>query len=308
MMTAEELLERLKSVLPEVQLSLLALRGIVTRYADKASIPFEQNRASMNGALREVGMDFSRPLRAELVICQIFIMTHSQQLFVRTVEDITRSFDFELNLVLSDPNLALFASYMDYALMLVRAKGHMDFIINDVVAPLSEKLSGRRFPSGGGSESVATMMRYKIFEQLTGLTRPKNVPMGAASSDRDQDSERPHKIASSRPASATDISVMSNEDDYPHTHYSAFVADSTAAAYVDFRIQHADHRYIFDSIPVHHDHPGPLYGSQGFSELPWDTFEDALLADAVAEDSTRVPRSYTEGSLLDDCDNGDLRN
>jgi hypothetical protein len=303
MMTAEELLERLQGVLKDVQLTPMALRGIVMKYADKASLPSEQNTASMNGVLRDVGMDFSRPLRAELVICQVFLLTHGHPLFVRTLEDLTKSFDFETELVCADPNLALFASYMDYALMLVRAKGHMDFIINDVVAPLSENLSGRRFASGGGSETISTMMRYKIFECLSGQPRPKNVPMGAASLYREPNTEAqpsgPHKIANLRSASATDISVTSNEDDYPLLPYSAVVVAAEAAqTYPITGDARCSQQFLFDSLPLQQDILPHLDGSMA---LPWDILDDALLADAVEQDAAlSAALSAHEGSLLDD--------
>jgi hypothetical protein len=64
---------------------------------------------------------------------------------------------------------------MRYALILVAPLNHMDFIVRDIVVPLSEKLSGKRYPAGGGSESIGTKMRYWVFERETELFRPKSL-------------------------------------------------------------------------------------------------------------------------------------
>lgn len=234
-------------------------------------------------------MDFNRPFRAELVICQVILMTHDLLPFIRTVEDFVKSFGFEEELVHADENLAMFAWYMEYALMLVRAKGHMDFIINDVVAPLSEKLSGRRFTSGGGSETISTMMRYTIFERMTGQPRPKNVSMAAVSAVHGaayHDVEPPHKIASTSYASATDVSVISNEDDYPLLSYAA-TGTVSAAVPAQSGIGDGDvaQLFLFDSLPLQQNAPASQDGSMGFL---WGALTDGLL-DEVVEQSGALP-------------------
>jgi hypothetical protein len=238
----------------------------------------------MNEALREVGMDFNRPYRAELVICQIILMTHDVRPFIRTVEDFVRSFGFEEELAHAEENLGMFAWYMEYALMLVRAKGHMDFIINDVVAPLSENRSGRRFTSGGGSESISTMMRYTIFERMTGQPRPKNAPLSAASATQGpsyHDVGPPYKIANTSYASAADVSVISNEDDYPLLSCGTNAADSVAVPALSSNADSDGAQlFLFDSLPLQHDAPASQDGSMGFL---WGALTDGLLDEAVEQ-------------------------
>jgi hypothetical protein len=103
-------------------------------------------------------------------------MTWFQTAPLQSTEDICLKYGLRGEDVRADRTLAEFVYFMKYALILVRAKGHMEFLISDVVAPLSEKLSGKRYPPGGGSESIGTVMRYAVFERETGLVRPKSRP------------------------------------------------------------------------------------------------------------------------------------
>jgi hypothetical protein len=114
----------------------------------------------------------SLPLRAELVICQVLATGHLRPC---TAADLCAGFSFSEAEVLQDTTLAMFVSIMRIALTLVDAPRHMEFLVQHVVVPLSEDGSGKRYVTGSGSESVGTQMRYAVFEQLTGMYRPKSV-------------------------------------------------------------------------------------------------------------------------------------
>jgi hypothetical protein len=172
--TAENLQVAVRQVLRQTSLTSDAFQRIVDRYPDEESLPVEQDNKTMNLELKALGMEIGRRLRADLVICQIILMTWFQAPFLRNTEDLCLSYGFRAEDVIADKTLAEFVWFMEYALILVVAKGHMDFIINDVVAPLSEKLSGKRYPAGGGSETIGTVMRHAVFEKDTGLVRPKS--------------------------------------------------------------------------------------------------------------------------------------
>jgi hypothetical protein len=74
---------------------------------------------------------------------------------------------------------------MKYALILVAPLYQMDFIIKDIVVPLSERRSGRKVVTGGGKESTRTTMRYWVFECETELMRPKSLDHLSRSSSED---------------------------------------------------------------------------------------------------------------------------
>jgi hypothetical protein len=74
-----------------------------------------------------------------------------------------------------DPILPEFVWFMKYALILVAPLYQMDFIIKDIVVPLSEKRSDRKVVTGGGKETARTAMRYWVFECETELMRPKSL-------------------------------------------------------------------------------------------------------------------------------------
>jgi hypothetical protein len=178
--SAEDLHSALQTVLRRITLTLEALQNILNRYPDEESLPMDQDNKFLNTELRALGLEISKPLRAELVICQIMLMTWFKTPFLRSAEDLCLSYGFRHDEVVADRNLGEFVWYMEYAVILVSAKGHMDFLINDVVAPLSEKLSGRRYPAGGGSESIGTVMRFAVFEKETGYVRPKSRQVSAS--------------------------------------------------------------------------------------------------------------------------------
>ncbi len=159
-------------VLSSVTLTSEAIQEIIDKYPYEDSVPCCQDTKTLNSVLREIKMEVSRPLRVELVICQIILLTWNKTPFLRTTEDLCLSYGFRAEDVEADETLAEFVWYMEYALMVVAAKGHMEFIINQVVAPLSERLSGRRYTAGGGTETIGTKMRYTVFELDTGLFRP----------------------------------------------------------------------------------------------------------------------------------------
>jgi hypothetical protein len=126
----------------------------------------------MNNVLRGVGVRPDLPLRAELVICQTLAHGDPQPC---AADDVCNEFGFSAVEVHRDATLPLFVSIMKISLSLVCAEKHMDFLVRHVVTPLSERGSGKRYVSGSGKESIGTQMRYAVFEQLTGILRPKSL-------------------------------------------------------------------------------------------------------------------------------------
>jgi hypothetical protein len=143
-------------------------------YPNEQSFPLEQDTKTLNSTLRELRVDVGKPQRSELVICQIILITWNVTPVLRDTHDLCERYGLNREDVIADKTLPEFVWFMHFALKLVDPKKHMDFIINHVVAPLSEKLSGKRYPAGGGSETIGTVMRHAIFERETGYMRPKS--------------------------------------------------------------------------------------------------------------------------------------
>jgi hypothetical protein len=172
--TAENLHVALKQVLHEVKLTLAELQRVVHRYRSIDVIAQPQGTRQLNSELRELGLAVGKTQRTELVLCQIILMTWFLIPTLKSTAELCAMYGFDEKDVAADKTLAEFVWFMDQALILVAGKGHMEFLISDVVAPLSEKLSGRKYPAGGGTESIGTTMRYTVFERETGYVRPKS--------------------------------------------------------------------------------------------------------------------------------------
>jgi hypothetical protein len=164
----------IQQVLSETTFTMANLQRIVARYLDTAFIAHQQDTRKLNSELRALNIDVGKPQRAELVICQIILVTWSESPELPSVADLCRTYGLQEEEVVADQTLAEFVWFMKQALVLVAPRKHMEFLISDVVAPLSEKLSGKRYPAGSGTESIGTMMRYAVFETETGYRRPKS--------------------------------------------------------------------------------------------------------------------------------------
>jgi hypothetical protein len=152
--TAGDLRLAVEQVLSETTLTVADMHVIAARYHDNTSIARQQDTRKLNSELRALSIDVGKAQRAELVICQIIILTWSDTVQLPSVADICRTYGLREEDVAEDGTLAEFVWFMKKALTLVAPKNHMEFLINDVVAPLSEKLSGKRYPAGSGSESI----------------------------------------------------------------------------------------------------------------------------------------------------------
>jgi hypothetical protein len=178
----EVLMAQLRQIVPGATFPVAAAQALGELYNDRP-LPQNQSRAELNALIRQLGVldKPNKPLRAELVILLILLYTMGLPPQVRDQHDLCTIYGFSANEVEADESLALFESYMDIALLLVNPYKHMDFIIVDVVVPLSEAaidaLSRRRYVSGGGSETVETCNRYYIFEFRTGFYRTKTVAL-----------------------------------------------------------------------------------------------------------------------------------
>jgi hypothetical protein len=178
----EVLMAQLRQIIPGATFPVAAAQALGELH-DESPLPRNQSRAELNALIRQLGVvdKPNKPLRAELVILQILLYTMGLPTQVRDQHDLCTTYGFSANEVEADETLALFESYMDIALLLVNPYKHMDFIIVDVVVPLSEAAtdaqSRRRYVSGGGSETVETCNRYYIFEFRTGFYRTKTVAL-----------------------------------------------------------------------------------------------------------------------------------
>jgi hypothetical protein len=178
---AEELLRKLRLVLPDATFPLSAALALVESYSE-SPVPERQTRAALNDCIRRLGLHSTPPLRAQLVIFQILLYVINAPLQVRSPDWLCSTYRFPAEEVQDDESLALFDSYMALALRFVEPKNQMNFIILDVVVPLSEATvdaqSRRRPVPGGGTETAETRNRYYIYECRTGHFRPKTVELG----------------------------------------------------------------------------------------------------------------------------------
>jgi hypothetical protein len=180
--SAEELLTQLQRVVPGATFPVAAAQALLELH-NKEPLLKKRSRGGLNELIRQLGVldKPNKSLRAELVMLQIFVCAAKFAPAVRSQNELSTKYGFPMHEVQADESLALFDFYIDLALRVVEPKNQMDFIILDVVEPLSEAnrdiQSRRRHVSGGGSETAETRNRYYIYEYRSGYYRSKTIKL-----------------------------------------------------------------------------------------------------------------------------------
>lgn len=177
--SAEELFMLLKQAVPQGELTIESIARLLYNYRNKC-IPTKLSTGDMNKELIEIGVKGKgkRKVRGELCICLIHMKMWSETNIIpaREVDQLCESYDLRLSDIVNDVYFRSYCHYLIPALDIVEPVKHREFIIQDVLAPISGAyVAGIRYITGGGKETTPTSIRNKVFEIESRLLRPKTV-------------------------------------------------------------------------------------------------------------------------------------
>ena len=179
--SANDIYELLKSAVLKPNLTIEAIAKLLFQYRD-GNLPVKQSTADLNKALDEIGVQGkgSRGTRAELCICFVHMKMWNCHEVPLGVVELCKRYDLDRFDVERDPYFHKYCYYLCVVLDIVEPDKHREFLIQDVLIPLSGA-KGIKYSTGGDTESARTMIRYKAFEIESRLLRPKTVDMMIAS-------------------------------------------------------------------------------------------------------------------------------
>lgn len=179
--SANDIYQLLKSAVLKPNLTIEAIAKLLFQYRD-GNLPVKQSTADLNKALDEIGVQGkgSRGIRAELCICFVHIKMWNCHEVPVDVFELCQRYDLLRVDVERDPYFHKYGYYLCAVLDIVEPDKHREFLIQDVLVPLSGA-KGIKYFTGSNRESSRTMIRYKAFEIESHLLRPKTVDMMIAS-------------------------------------------------------------------------------------------------------------------------------
>ena len=175
--SADEIYELLKQAVPAPNLTIEAIKHLIRR----GDAMVQQSTADINDDLRKNGVQGkgNRGIRGELCICLVHLNMRNRPdfpLMLLGVNELCKRYDLQRVDVERDPYFPRYCYYLRAALSIVEPAKHKDFIIQDVLVPLSGAyVDGIKYITGGGKEASRTMIRYKAFELESRLLRPKTL-------------------------------------------------------------------------------------------------------------------------------------
>ena len=177
-LTPDELFELLKLAVPEPNLTIETIAQLLYQYRD-GNLPVKQSTADMNKALGKIGIQGkgNRGIRGELCICLVHLNMRNRPdfpLMLLGVNELCKRYDLQRVDVERDPYFPRYCYYLRAALSIVEPAKHKDFIIQDVLVPLSGA-RGIKYITGSGKENSRTMIRNKAFGLESRLLRPKTL-------------------------------------------------------------------------------------------------------------------------------------
>ena len=176
--SANELFELLKSAVLEPNLTIEAIAKLLFQYRD-GNLPVKQSTADMNKALGKIGIQGkgNEEIRAELCICFVHMkMWNCDEVPLKLlgVDELCKRYDLHRFDVEKDPYFSRYCCYLCPVLDIVEPSKHKNFIIQDVLVPLSGA-RGIKYITGSGKENSRTMIRNKAFGLESRLLRPKTL-------------------------------------------------------------------------------------------------------------------------------------
>lgn len=146
----------------------------------QANQPRNQSKSDLNVLCKALKLkDPTVPIRTEIALAQVLFATNGKTVFLPSFKDIAENyclseelFDESKNQVLVKKNnrFRIYVYYMMQAIPLFNPHSQRDFICNVVALLSKDKM---KIVTGGGTESIGTAMRYRVFEIATGHFRPK---------------------------------------------------------------------------------------------------------------------------------------
>ena len=176
-LTPDELFELLKLAVPEPNLTIETIAQLLYQYRD-GNLPVKQSTADMNKALGKIGIQGkgNRGIRGELCICFVHMKMWNRHDVPLGVVELCKRYDLDRFDVERDPYFRRYCYYLCPVLDIVEPGKHREFIIQDVLVPLSGA-RGIKYITGSGKEASRTMIRYKAFEIESHWFRPKTLTM-----------------------------------------------------------------------------------------------------------------------------------
>ena len=173
--SADEIYELLKQAVPAPNLTIESIKQLIW----EGVVMEQQSTADINDDLRKNGIQGkgNRVIRGELCICLVHIKMWNRPdvlLKLLGVDELCKRYDLKRVDVEKDLYFPRYCYYLHAALSIVEPAKHKDFIIQDVLVPLSGA-RGIKYITGSGKENSRTMIRNKAFELESRLLRPKTL-------------------------------------------------------------------------------------------------------------------------------------
>ena len=181
----DELYTRLANVVKEPTLIFAAVERLVEIYAGQ-QLPSNLSTADMNSSLAKIGVTGkgNRRARGELCMCFLLMKLWNRREVLPSCRELCEKYGLPRHIVEKDMYFQRFCYYLSLVIELVSPAKHREFIIQDILTPLSGAV-GIKYITGGGKEAPRTSIRIRAFEIASNVYRPRSiniVPAAAASS------------------------------------------------------------------------------------------------------------------------------
>ena len=227
----DELYTRLANVVKEPTLIFAAVERLVELYAGQ-QLPSNLSTADMNSSLAKIGVTGkgNRRARGELCMCFLLMKLWNRREVLPSCRELCEKYGLPRHIVEKDMYFQRFCFYLPLTIELVSPAKHREFIIQDILTPLSGAV-GIKYITGGGKEAPRTSIRIRAFEIASNVYRPRSiniVPAAASSTGSENITEQFATTTSNKRAHSIIHQDDNNHtDEYKHDDNKRCRANST---------------------------------------------------------------------------------
>lgn len=229
--TPDELYTRLANVVKEPTLIFAAVERLVEIYAGQ-QLPSNLSTADMNSSLAKIGVTGkgNRRARGELCMCFVLMKLWNRRETLLSSRELCEKYGLPRHIVENDMYFQRFCYYLSLVIELVSPAKHREFIIQDILTPLSGAV-GIKYITGGGKEAPRTSIRIRAFEIASNVYRPRSiniVSVAASSTGTENTTEQfPTTTSNKRAHSIIHQDDNNHTDEYKHDDNKRCRANST---------------------------------------------------------------------------------
>ena len=176
-LSSDELFVRLKHTIPQPQLNLQNIENLLKKY-QKEPLPSNSKTADLNKILKNISFigELGGNVRGEVGICLAHIKVWNSKELPQTMDEICKQYDLPVADTSTDLCFMMYCYYLKAVLSIIDPHKHRDFIIQEVLVPISGDYENKsEYKTGGGTENARTVRRYKAFELESRMFRAKTV-------------------------------------------------------------------------------------------------------------------------------------